>query len=282
MDPTSPSSDLALAAQWLPWRAVAAVTGLAVLWTCESLWPFFRPDQLRKLHAARNLALAALNVAVIALMFGAATVLVTDIAARREWGLLPMLGLAAPGRTALALVTLDGWMYLWHRANHRLPLLWWFHRMHHSDRALDVTSATRFHTGEQAMAAVLRLLLVPLVGWRLLDLIVYDTLLLAVTQLHHANVSLGRWERPLAWVFVTPQMHKVHHSRLRPETDSNYSVVLSLWDRLGRSFRWRDDPQRIEYGLDEFRSPDWQTFGGMLKTPFVDPAKEPSQPEASG
>jgi sterol desaturase/sphingolipid hydroxylase (fatty acid hydroxylase superfamily) len=188
---------------------------------------------------------------------------------------LRRVDIPTPGRLILALLTLDAWMYVWHRANHRLPLLWRFHRMHHSDTAVDVTSATRFHTGEQAVAAVLRLTLVPVVGWDLLDLVVYDTLLLVATQLHHANVSLGRLERPLAWVFVTPQMHKVHHSRTKAETDSNYSVVLSIWDRLGRTFRWRDDTERIQYGLDEFQSPAWQTLTGMLKTPFVD-ASRPS------
>lgn len=267
-------SDPTLLARLLPWRATIAVVALALIWTLESCWPFFRPSALRRRHAVRNLALTVLNVVVIALVFGAATVFVVSTSAQHGIGLLRLIDIPAPLQWILSLITLDAWMYLWHRANHRVPLLWRFHRMHHSDTAVDVTSATRFHTGEQAAATVMRLALIPLVGWDLLHLVVYDTLLLAATQLHHANITLGRWERPVAWVFVTPVMHKVHHSRVRRETDSNYSVVLSIWDRLGRSFRWRDDAENIQFGLDEFDEPDWQTLGGMLKTPFVNAERE--------
>jgi sterol desaturase/sphingolipid hydroxylase (fatty acid hydroxylase superfamily) len=274
MDFANEYVDPALIERLLPWRADVAVVSLTALWTWESLWPFFALRASRRRHAACNLALALLNVVVIGLVFGTATFAVTRIAASHDLGLLRIADIPALARFALALLMLDAWMYLWHRANHRVPLLWRFHRTHHSDDAVDVTSATRFHTGEQAAAAVLRLMLIPLVGWDLLHLVVYDTLLLVATQLHHANISLGRWERPLAWVFVTPQMHKVHHSRVKIETDSNYSVVLSIWDRLGRSFRWRDDAERIEFGLDQYNDPDWQTVTGMLKTPFVDAEQE--------
>ena len=73
-------------------------------------------------------------------------------------------------------------------------------------------------------------------------------------------------------------MHKIHHSDWREETDSNYSTVLSVWDRLARSFRMRDDPRAIVFGLNEFTAPEWQSFGGMLKTPFVNPTHTPGQP----
>lgn len=89
---------------------------------------------------------------------------------------------------------------------------------------------------------------------------------------HHANISLGRWDALLRWFIVTPFMHKVHHSRWRPETDSNYSTLFSFWDRLFRSFRMRDDCSAIELGLDDFDDDHWQTVTGMLKTPFIKPA----------
>ena len=267
-------SDPALFTQLLPWRATAAVACLAAFWTWESLWPFFGARALRRRHAVRNLTLAVLNVAVIGLLFGAATLTVTGLSATHGYGLLRWPNVPNPWRMVLALVSLDAWMYLWHRANHRVPLLWRFHRTHHSDNAVDVTSATRFHTGEQAIAATLRLALIPLIGWNLFELVVYDAVLLVATQWHHANISLGRFERPLSLVLVTPQMHKVHHSRVQVETDSNYSVVLSVWDRLGHSFRWRDDAQQIEFGLDDYDEPRWQTVTGMLKTPFVETQEE--------
>jgi sterol desaturase/sphingolipid hydroxylase (fatty acid hydroxylase superfamily) len=140
--------------------------------------------------------------------------------------------------------------------------------MHHSDASMDVTTATRFHLGEHVFASILRLGLIPLLGIGLWYIVIYDMMVVAVTQFHHANISIGRWDRWLRVFIVTPDMHKVHHSRWKPETDSNYSVVLSLWDRVARSFRMRNDPTELDFGLDEFDDDQWQTFRGLLKTPF--------------
>jgi len=178
----------------------------------------------------------------------------------------------------LALVLLDCWMYLWHRANHMIPFLWRFHRMHHSDRHMDVTTATRFHLGEHVGASLLRLGLIPLLGLEVWNLVVYDTLVIAVTQFHHADISIGRWDRWLRWLIVTPYMHKVHHSDWRPETDSNYSTVLSIWDRLAGSLRMRSDPKTLVFGLDEFTDHGWQSWWGMMKTPFVNPRSRSDAP----
>jgi len=164
-------------------------------------------------------------------------------------------------------------MYFWHRANHVVPVLWRFHRTHHSDNRMDVTTATRFHIGEHIGAVVLRVVLIPLLGFEIWHLVAYDLLVIAMTQFHHADISLRRWDRWLRVVIVTPDMHKIHHSRWKPETDSNYSVVFSFWDRIARTFRMRSDPMTIEFGLDEFDKPHWQTLVGMLKTPFVAVAK---------
>ena len=94
-------------------------------------------------------------------------------------------------------------------------------------------------------------------------------MVIAITQFHHADISLGRFDRCLRLMIVTPNMHKMHHSRWKPETDSNFSTFFSFWDRLARTFRMRPDPKTLNYGLDEFDEPQWQTFWGMLMTPFV-------------
>jgi sterol desaturase/sphingolipid hydroxylase (fatty acid hydroxylase superfamily) len=174
-----------------------------------------------------------------------------------------------PLQLAGAVLLLDVWMYVWHRANHTVPLLWRFHRMHHSDERMDVTTATRFHLGEHVGSSLLRLGLIPLLGFEIWQLLIYDTLVVAVTMLHHANVSLGPCDYWLRWLIVTPDMHKVHHSRWQPETDSNYSTVFSIWDRMAGTFRTRPEPKTISFGLEEFSGPLWQTFWGMLRTPFV-------------
>jgi sterol desaturase/sphingolipid hydroxylase (fatty acid hydroxylase superfamily) len=137
---------------------------------------------------------------------------------------------------------------------------------------MDVTTATRFHLGEHIGASVLRLGLIPVAGFEVWHLVVYDTLVIAITQFHHADISIGRWDRWLRWLIVTPDMHKVHHSDWQPETNSNYSTVLSVWDRLFASFRMRSDPKTLVFGLKEFTAPSWQGVWGMAKTPFVNPA----------
>jgi sterol desaturase/sphingolipid hydroxylase (fatty acid hydroxylase superfamily) len=222
-----------------------------------------------------------MNTLVLSLAFGTGITFVAGWAQEQGLGLLHALDFGSPARLVVALAMLDGWMYLWHRANHTIPFLWRFHRMHHSDTAMDVTTATRFHLGEHVGASMLRAGLIPLVGFEVWELIVYDALLIAVTMLHHANVSLGQYDRWLRWLIVTPDMHKVHHSSWRPETDSNYSTVFSAWDRLARTFRMRADPKTLQYGLPDFSDPGWQTVGGMLRTPFTFPRKHPSSEGAS-
>jgi sterol desaturase/sphingolipid hydroxylase (fatty acid hydroxylase superfamily) len=258
-------------------KAAVTVGVLAVLWAWETWLPFFERRERRLRHAGRNLAVALLNTVVLALVFSTGITFVAGWAHEQGVGLLHALGLGSPARLMAALVLLDGWMYLWHRANHTIPLLWRFHRMHHSETEMDVTTAPRFHPGEHAGASVLRAGLIPVLGLEVWQLIAYDTLLIAVTMLHHANVSLGRYDCWLRWVIVTPDMHKVHHASWRPETDSNYSTVFSVWDRLARSFRMRADPKTLQFGLPEFPDPDWQTVLGMLRTPFVTPQKHSAE-----
>jgi sterol desaturase/sphingolipid hydroxylase (fatty acid hydroxylase superfamily) len=252
-------------------KRVAPVLLLAFFWCWETWRPFFGQQEGRWRHAAHNLAVAVFNTVVLGLVFASLTMTVVGWTESNQFGLLNALGVSGPPRFFFALLLLDGWMYLWHRANHAVPVLWRFHRMHHSDPHMDVTTATRFHLGEHLGSAVLRLGLIPLAGLEVWHLVVYDTLVVAITQFHHADISLGRWDRWLRLVIVTPNMHKVHHSDWQPETDSNYSTVLSVWDRLFGSFRMRPNQKTLVFGLKDFPDPGWQSWWGMMKTPFVDP-----------
>jgi sterol desaturase/sphingolipid hydroxylase (fatty acid hydroxylase superfamily) len=263
-------------------KLVVPVVLLALFWCWETWRPFFGQREGRVRHAGHNLAIALFNTVILGLVFGYGTATVAGWTEENRCGLLNALGLGGPLRFVLALVLLDGWMYVWHRANHCIPLLWRFHRMHHSDRHMDVTTATRFHLGEHLGAAVLRLGLIPLLGFEVWNLVLYDTLVIAITQFHHADISIGRWDRWLRWLIVTPYMHKVHHSDWRQETDSNYSTVLSVWDRLFRSFRMRSDPKTLVFGLDEFSDPGWQNWWGMMETPFVSPSRQFSDLPSEG
>ena len=253
-------------------QGAAALVGLAALLVLETAHPFFdlfRERRQRGRHLARNLALGAVNSVLVAVVFAGLWVAAAGWAEARGWGLLRLADLPGWLHAVGAVLLLDAWTYAWHRMNHRVPFLWRFHRVHHSDNQMDVTTASRFHTGEIVLSSLLRVPLILALGVTAWQLVLYETLMFAVVQLHHANVAFpARVEAVLNKVIVTPAMHKVHHSRWQPETDSNYSAFLSVWDRLFGSFRMRDRIDEIEFGLDAFDGDDRQSVAGMLRTPF--------------
>jgi sterol desaturase/sphingolipid hydroxylase (fatty acid hydroxylase superfamily) len=254
-------------------KTASSVGLLALLLVWESWAPFFayfsRAGGERARHALKNLALGVLNAVVTGLLFVGLWWSTAAWAERQHFGLLHWAGLPAWARFAAALLLFDAWMYCWHRLNHRIPLLWRFHRTHHSDPRMDVTTANRFHLGEILFSSILRVPVIALLGLRLWELALYEAAMFAVVQVHHANIALPAWlDRGLRALIVTPFMHKVHHSRWQPETDSNYSSLFSFWDRLFGTLRLREDPRTLQYGLEEFDPPKHQTLGGLLITPF--------------
>lgn len=251
---------------------------LVLLWCWETWRPFFEQHSGRLRHGFRNIVISLLNTASLAFSFGVVTVVVASWTEQQKVGLLNLVALPFVVSLAFAVLLLDGWMYVWHRANHVIPLLWRFHKMHHSDNQMDVTTATRFHIGEHIGSATLRLGLIPLLGVSVWHVVIYEMLVLAITQFHHANISIGRLDQWLRLFVVTPYMHKVHHSRWQPETDSNFATLFSFWDRIGLSFRMRSDPTTIEFGLQELEAPQWQSVWGMLRTPFVSSKRINSAP----
>lgn len=261
-------------------QGASALAVMAVLLAVETAHPFFAfwaSGRTRTVHAARNLALGLVNAAVVAVVFAALWLAVAEWASAHGVGVLNVLrdrfGLPGWAHAALAVLFLDAWTYAWHRLNHRIPLLWRFHRVHHADAQMDVTTASRFHIGEIVLSSLLRLPLIAALGIYAWELVAYEALMFAVVQFHHANVALPpRIERLLRRVIVTPGMHKIHHSRVQMETDSNYASLFSVWDRLFRSFRERDDLDAIRLGLDDFDAPDDATVRGMLTMPLRPPS----------
>ncbi|MFN0122861.1 MAG: sterol desaturase family protein [Blastocatellia bacterium] len=242
---------------------------LALLAGLETWFPF-RAGRERSRHAARNLFLGIGNAALVAITITPLLMRIADRAETTGIGLLRMVTLPPWLQLALAILLLDGWMYLWHRANHRLPLLWRFHQAHHSDTELDVTSAVRFHTGEILLSGVLRLALVPLLGLSLWQVFLYDALLAPFVLWQHGNVRLPeRVDELLRLVFTTPAMHRTHHSQIRRETDSNYASIFSFWDRLGRTMTLHRDMRSLTYGLSSLPPHAGATLSSLLRLPFM-------------
>jgi sterol desaturase/sphingolipid hydroxylase (fatty acid hydroxylase superfamily) len=130
-------------------------------------------------------------------------------------------------------ILLDCWIYWWHRANHELSWLWRFHVVHHLDRFLDSTSAGRFHLGEIALSAIVRTIPIILLDISITSVLVFEAAIVMAAVFHHSNVLVpGGFERALSRLVVTPSIHWVHHHAVRADTDSNYSTILSFWDRM--------------------------------------------------
>jgi sterol desaturase/sphingolipid hydroxylase (fatty acid hydroxylase superfamily) len=260
------------AAELQRWRGFASVGWLVVLllWeTAAPFFPLFAGWRERGRHALRNLAVGLLNALMIAVLFALAWRAAAGWAEARHFGLLNLAALPVWLHALGAVLLLDVWTYWWHRVCHRVPLLWRFHRVHHGDAQMDVTTANRFHLGEIAASSLLRIGLLPLLGVRFGELVLYETLLQAVVQWQHANIGLPPMlERALRLVLVTPGLHKVHHSREQPETDANYASLLSVWDRVFGSLRWRERPEEIRLGLDGHDDAERQKLGGLFREPF--------------
>ena len=234
-----------------------------------------RPLRLQKEpgpgRVARNLAIGLLAGATTAASEFPIVAPVQALAERRRVGLLRQIPMPRAVRVLLGFLLLDYTLYLWHWLNHRSPLLWRFHVVHHIDLDLDTTTGLRFHFGELAMAAGFRAAQVLLIGVDRQTLRLWQQMLVVSVVFHHSNLELplGVEER-LNAILVTPRMHGIHHSTRPNETDSNYSSLLSCWDRLHRSLRLDVPQETVTIGVPGFSTPEDVTLERSLALPFRD------------
>jgi len=238
----------------------------------ESFTPCYRFFQERQKHRAVhgviNLLLGVGNALLIGFVFLSLWQMASDWAAEREFGVLHWLDLPLWIDALIAVLLFDFWTYWWHRWNHVIPFLWRFHRVHHSDPEMDVTTANRFHVGEIALSSLLRIPLIALIGAEIWHIALFEVIMFPIVQFHHANVRLPEWlDRIFRFFFASPAMHKVHHSDQKKETNSNYTSMLSIWDRVFGSFRHREDLENIRIGLEEFREESDQKITALLANP---------------
>lgn len=243
-----------LAADIAGWRAPASLGLLALLLIWEGGHPFFaffEQGRRRLVHGLANIGFGVVNALVIRFVFLGLWVGTIEWASAHDFGLLHWFDWPGWLSWILALLLLDVWTYGWHRANHLVPFFWRFHRLHHVDTRMDVTTANRFHLVEIVFSSVLRVPVLALIGCRLEQLALYELLLFASVQFHHANIGLPEWlDRALRFAIVTPHMHKVHHSIDLSEQNSNYSSLFSWWDRLARTIRLVPDLRRLTFGVE--------------------------------
>ena len=249
---------------------VAAIVGLmGVLFGIERLVPLRRRSRPLRRRLVVNFAIAALAFAAAAAFVRPAAVAALGWTGDGQFGLLHLLPVAPAARFVVALLLLDLTFYWWHVANHRVPVLWRFHNVHHIDPDLDVSTAFRFHFGEVALSTLFRVAQVVLIGPTPAMFAAYELLFQANTAFHHSNVRLPiALERLLNVALVTPRMHGIHHSQVRDETDSNYSVVFSWWDRLHRTIGLNIPQDAIVIGVPAYSDPDANAIASDLLLPF--------------
>lgn len=248
------------------------VVVLAAMAGWESLSPR-RPRTLARLQRwPANLSIVVLNTLIVRLVFPAAAVGVALSVQHADWGLLNVYALPQWVAVAAAVVLLDFAIYLQHWVFHAVPVLWRLHRMHHADLDIDVTTGVRFHPVEIVLSLAIKSAVIAVLGAPPLAVVIFEILLNATSMFNHGNVRLpATLDTALRGLIVTPDMHRVHHSIERDETDSNFGFNLSLWDRLFRTYRAqpRAGHEGMTIGIAAFRSTEeCSSLVGMLAIPF--------------
>lgn len=247
--------------------AVAGAFGF-FLWY-ETKRPLRRQTESKSRRDVRNTAVAV--VAALTLLFAEkpVTKALTHQVHCRHWGLLKLIALPAWLEVPVAVVLMDYSMYLWHVLTHKVPLLWRFHRVHHADLDLDMSTALRFHFGEMLLSVPWRMMQIVSIGVSRLPLSIWQTMTMVAILFHHSNSRLPiRLERPLSRLLMTPRMHGIHHSVVNDERNSNWATIFSFPDYVHCTHRFDIAQEDITIGIPEPRNRDQLTLGRLLAMPF--------------
>lgn len=221
-----------------PLRLGAFLGALLLLAALERLVPRRRRAFARLRRWPTNLAIAAIDTLALRLLLPILAVGAAFWAEMNQVGLMELLPWPAWLEIALAVLLLDALVYGQHVAFHHVPVLWRIHRVHHTDRDIDVTTALRFHPVEILLSMLLKIAFVVVLGAPVAAVICFEVILNAMAMFNHANLSLPPWlERRLRLLLVTPDMHRVHHSVDRAEHDRNFGFSLSCWDRIFATYQ---------------------------------------------
>jgi sterol desaturase/sphingolipid hydroxylase (fatty acid hydroxylase superfamily) len=249
-------------------RALLLAGGITLFWLIEYAVPLFRFSYNKWRHASLNIFFTVTTV-VVNFAFAYVIVLTSIWCKQNSFGVLYWTNFSLGWQLLLGLLLLDliG-AYFIHLIEHKIKWMWKFHIIHHSDTYVDTTTANRHHPGESVFRAAFTLLAVFVTGAPLWLIMLYQTLSAFLSQFNHANISLPpRLDKAISWIIVSPDMHKVHHHFVRPETDSNYGNIFSIWDHLFGTFRYTP-VKNLKFGLDVLEGRRVDEVSSQLKIPF--------------
>jgi sterol desaturase/sphingolipid hydroxylase (fatty acid hydroxylase superfamily) len=252
-------------------RMAFIVGGLLIFWIIEGAIPLLslHYKSTKRRHAVVNLSFTLIHL-IIHTFLAIFIVLLSDWCRVNGVGMVYWLDANTIGVIFITFFVLDffvGWLA--HITEHKIFLLWRFHVVHHADNNVDVTTGLRHHPVESVVRGIFFFMAIFVSGSPIYAVMIYQTLLILSAAFSHANISLPKWlDKSLSYVFVSPNMHKVHHHWKQPYTDSNYGAVLSIWDRLFGTFKSLDSKE-IRYGLDRYYpNENDEDFMLLLKKPF--------------
>ncbi len=233
-------------------RVAFLVGGLLFFWIIEGSIPLlklkFRKTRLR--HAMVNLGLTFFHL-VIHTFLALIIIKISDWSVANNFGIINWLGAGILVTILLTIFIVDffgGWLV--HIIEHKYKILWRFHVVHHADTNVDVTTGLRHHPIESVIRGIFFFIGIIVSGAPMYAVMIYQTVLIFFTAFEHANIRLPKWiDNTMSYLFVSPNMHKVHHHWKQPFTDSNYGAILSIWDRLFGTFK-KLTPDKIRYGID--------------------------------
>lgn len=247
----------------------------ATVFALMAVWEVLAPRRAQAVGRAsrwpNNLGVVIIDTIALRILFPTAAVGIALVAQAQGWGLLNAISIPAWADIIVAIVLLDLVIYAQHLLFHRVPLLWRLHRMHHSDLELDVTTGIRFHPVEILLSMLIKLAAVVSLGAPPAAVLLFEILLNATTMFNHANARLPLgFDRVLRRVLVTPDMHRVHHSAVVAETNSNFGFNLPIWDRMFGTYRAQPAAghDAMTIGVREFRDPADLRLDRMLMQPF--------------
>lgn len=270
-----------------PTIRLAAFVGILVVF---ALWEVLSPRRRREIPRlvrwANNLALVVVDTVILRLTFPILAVGLAVMAEDRGWGLFNAIDVAPWVAIIASMLLLDLAIYLQHVMFHAVPGLWRLHRMHHADLEFDATTGLRFHPVEILISMGIKLAVVAALGPPAIAVLLFEVLLNATAIFNHANIDLPRpVDRVLRWVVVTPDMHRVHHSVDRRETNSNFGFNLPWWDRLLGTYvaQPAKGHDGMDIGIEQFRSRRDLWLDRMLIQPMIGPASghalDPAEPK---
>lgn len=247
----------------------SAIFLLMIVW--EYLNPRRQLSISRKNRWSINLGLAALNILIMRVTMGSVAYLTAITAQENGIGLLNQFSSPAWSGILISLLVLDFAIYAQHILAHKWSLLWRLHQVHHTDIEMDATTAVRFHPFEIMLSMAYKVLCIALIGAHPAAILLFEIILNATATFNHSNVYIPpKLERIIRYVLVTPDMHRIHHSVIPKEIDSNYGFSISCWDRLFKTYTANPQvPQtQMAIGLAGFREERELSFYGLLLLPF--------------